>query len=355
MKFWITQLFVVATVIATTGQDIDQAMMDKDLEVAENILATLMKQTNSNEFYFLNRGQNVEGKYLPNFGVVFNVSGNQFQMLYLNKMDQGEETSVEVAEMDDEDQPSSGLVEAFKDFLADYGGMIRQLKPADKILVRTENSRGNRGMAVIGNEKKIKINKGMSAELSKEYLEAYDAGKISREELLRKIEIKESADEAKREPELEVFSSTLERLYEIDLTDTYYMTNAPDYERMEKFGVTYYLKFYSSTVHDDNDYSLPTVSKKHISKAQRDQIVEDMYPLFLEELKQNLLDYGVILKNLDPKEMVVLHIKLTSCEDCDMPAIIDVSTTKSVIEDYRNGSLSKEKAMSMIEVKDVGD
>lgn len=357
MKIWILQLLMAVQVAAVSAQEIDEAMMDKDLEVAENILSTLMKQSSSDQFMVLGRGREAEGQYLPNYGVVFSVSANQFKMFSYSKKDDHDEmeTTLEIAGDSDDGKPTEYMIQTFKDFLADYGGMIRQLKPTDKILIKTESRNNRSGVVVFAGQKKVKVSNGISAEVSKADLEAYEKGGINRDQLLEKILVNENANDAAKEPQLEVFSSMLERLYEIDLTETYYMANTPDYDRMEKFGVTYYLKFYSSTVHDDDDYSLPTISKKHVSKAERNKIVEEMYPEFLKSFKQNILDYGHILKNIDPSEMLVFHVKLTSCEGCDMPAVIDVSLKKSVIEDYRNGKLSFDQANTMIEVKDVGD
>lgn len=353
MKAWIILFGFVAHLNMVNGQQIDQAKMDKDLEVAENILGTLLKQSSSDQFVYLTRGQKVEGTYLANYGVVFNVEASDFRFFnFSSKEMEGEAVEVAVA---GEVEPSEMVVEAFKDFLADYGNLIRQLKPSDKILIKTGSRKNRGGVVMISGEKKSQMNNGISAEIDVSDLISYEKGDITRDALIEKIEINKEAFNSVKEPQLEVFSSMLERLYEVDLTETYYMSGTPYYDRLEKFGVTYYLKFYSSTVHSDDDYSLPTIDKKHVSKEERNQIVEEMYPKFLKTFKQNILDYGHILKNLAPDEMIVFHVKLTSCDGCDMPAVIDVSTKKSVIEDYRNGSLNLDRAMTMIEVKDVGD
>lgn len=354
MKYWILLFLLSAYFTGTFGQTIDQSKMDKDLEVAENILSTLLKQSSSDEFMYLSRGQKVEGNYLANYGVVFSVESSGFR--FYNVESKGKEfESVEMA-VAGEIEPSEMVIQAFKDFLADYGNLIRQLKPSDKILLKTGGTRHSRGGVVVFNgQKKTKMTGGISAELNVSDLSSYEKGNLTRDELMDKIEINEDLNSAVKEPQLEVFSSMLERLYEVDLTNTYYMSGTPDYDRLEKFGVTYYLKFYSSLIHDNDEYSLPTIDKKHVSKAERNKIVEEMYPEFLKTFKQNVLDYGHILRTLDPEEMIVFHIKLTSCEGCDMPAVIDVSLKKSVIEDYRNGDLTLDRAMTMIEVKDVSD
>jgi hypothetical protein len=354
MKYW--KLWILCLMLTETisSQTIDQALMDKDLEVAENILGTLFKQSAGHPFYYIGQVKQVDGKHLPNYGVVFTVSANQFRVMSYAPKDKKKEDDVEVRIEDlDEKEPSSTLIGTFKDFLVDYGHMIRQLNPADKILVKTETRGKSRGVAVITGTKKVTVNNGISAEVSKADLVAYEKGEITRDGLLERIKVNENLTDHSKEPQLEVFSSMLERLYEVDLSDTYYMASAPDYDRMENFGVTYYLKFYSSTVYDDDNYSLPTIGRKNVGKAERNKIVEEMYPDFLKGFKQNILDYGHILKNLKEEEMLVFHMKLTSCEGCDMPAVIDVSIKKLIIEEYRSGRLSLEKALDQFEVKNL--
>lgn len=357
MKYWnLIILFLMVSFTKTVGQPVDEALMDKDLQVAENILSTLMKQSSNNQFMFLGQGLHVDGKYLPNYGVVFNVSSNQLKIMTFNRTDgDGESTGGWETEGADQKNPVMMMINVYKDFLSDYGNMIRQLKSTDKILVRNETSRNLNAIAAYSGHKKVKANSGISAEVTKADLIAYEKGDIDRDALIEKIKIKENLNDGSKEPQSEVFSSMLERLYEIDLSDTYYMANEPGYDRMENFGITYYLKFYSSTVHDDNNYSLPTISKKNVSKVERNKIVDEMYPGFLRGFKQNILDYGHVLKNLSADEMLVFHMKLTSCEGCNMPSVISVSLKKSIIDDYRAGTLSLEKAMELIEVKNVED
>ena len=360
MKYTFNILLGLFLTVSLVGQTIDQEKMDKDLEIAENILATLLKQSRNDQFVIVGRDHDVEAKHISDYGVVLNVSSLGLKILHekvytdgknaYNWTDSKDEKHAEVEVAEHVDQK---LEKVFKEFLADYGDMIRQLKPSDKIMVKTEGKRGgNRGYILAFGKNKMGI-RGLSAEVEKADLIAHDDGKLTRDQLLEKIKITENKIDYSKEPQLEVFSSMLERLYEVDLTETYYMANSPDYERMEDFGATYYLKFYSSTVHDKDDYSLPTISRKHVSKAERDKLVEEMYPEFIREFKKNILDYGHILKNLEPSELVVFNIKLTSCEGCDMPAAIEVSVKKSVIDDYRKETITLDKAMDAIKVMPI--
>ncbi|MCK5699989.1 MAG: hypothetical protein KAI29_02515, partial [Cyclobacteriaceae bacterium] len=52
-----------------TGQEIDEKKMNRDLEIAKNILATLIK-TGSNSFY---GGTSIEASYIKDYGVVFTI------------------------------------------------------------------------------------------------------------------------------------------------------------------------------------------------------------------------------------------------------------------------------------------
>ncbi len=343
-------LFLVFTVGALFAQEIDQERMDKDIEVAENILGTLIQQQHGSKARLFHGDRHIEGSYLKDFGVVFRIQSN----MALWGLVTGEDKNVIVySDKVDEDEvkekSSNQLKEAITDFLVDYSSLIRQLRPSDKIMVKAGSSRKHSYPMAIAKSNALNL----SMELSKSDLDAFEAGDLSRDKLVDKITTKESMVDYEKEPQLEVFASLIDRLYSEDLSDTYYLANHPTYERMSNFGVTYFLKFYSSQIHDNDLYSLPTVNKKKISKAERDQIVNDMYPDFLAGMKENILEYGHTLKNLEENEMVVFDIKLTSCNPCDMPARIELSLSKALINKYRDREIKLEEAMKAVSVKVV--
>ena len=71
-KFWITAM--VALCIQSQGvfgQKIDDERMKRDIEVAENVLATLIKQEFEQQRTFF--GFDVKGSYQPGYGVTFRV------------------------------------------------------------------------------------------------------------------------------------------------------------------------------------------------------------------------------------------------------------------------------------------
>ena len=331
------------------AQEIDQARMDKDLEVAENILGTLIGQIHGPKGRFFHGDRNIEGTYLKDFGVMFRLNQN----LSVWGIVAGEDREVIVYGDDVKvdklgEKSAQNLKSAITDFLVDYSSLIHQLKPDDKIMVKA----GSRGRHYPMSSKSARVS--LSMELTKRDLDAFESGDLTRDQVVEKIVSKESTTDYKKEPQLEVFASLVDRLYTEDLSETYYLAGRPTYERVADFGVTYYLKFYSSQIHDDDLYSLPTVNKNKISKKERDEIVDDMYPTFLASMKENILEYGHTLKNLNDSEMIVFDIKLTSCNPCDMPARIELSLSKSLISDYRNQKINLDQAMKSIDVKIVG-
>ena len=95
---------------------------------------------------------------------------------------------------------------------------------------------------------------------------------------------------------------------------------------------------------------MPTVARSDLDLEERNKIVNELYPKFLEDFKESVLDYGHLLKNLDDNESVTFNIQLTECNGCDMPEEIDVMIKKSVIDQYRNDQVNLNQAMNKVKV-----
>ena len=362
-------------------QNIDETRMKRDLEVAENILSTLMSQK-MNRRHNLFR-EEIESSYLENYGVVFRIPHHSFRFLFSfgsgdgliieppeppEPLIPGDDVIIDrkinkdvkvkvVGKTGDPDDDGSDydvlLKQSAREFLTDYGHLIGQLKSTDKISVRAERSGSPTHWAVnlkgTGNVLNIT---GFSLEIGKSDIDEYQKGNINRDQLNERIAMTENEFDPNEEPEIEMFSTILKRMYETDLSDTYYMTSQPYYERMKNFGVTYYLKYYSSIIKDDL-YTLPTLNKSKIDKKERDVLVESLYPKFLEGFKKNILDYGHILKGLSADEIIHFQIKLTECKGCNMPQDIEVTLPASVARDFNSGKIDLKRAVARITVKDV--
>lgn len=365
MKHTILSLLFCFLISPIFGQTMDEAKMKKDLEVAENVLSTIIEGTSGNRFFWRNQ-DNISSRYNPDYGVVFTVS-NRFPgvafgtlseapvAVYENSdrkgvLSRGENKAV-IETVIADGEKKGDLKDAFKTFLKDYNSLIRQLKPSHKIMVKTRPRDRSFALVWAGEQgKKRKEITSITVEAKKNDLDDYSKGSISEKELEKRFIVKESSSKVENEPEIEVFSSILKRLYGSDLSKTYYMSSSPWYERTEGFGLTYYLKYYSSSV-ENGMYFLPTINVNEVDKAERNKIVDEMYDDFLDGLKENIIEYGHLLKSLKSTEMIVFNTSLTECKDCKMPEEIELSIKKSVIDQYRDGDIHLDFAKKEMKVQ----
>lgn len=372
------QLIVALMLLSATctfGQGYDEQRMDRDLKIAANILTTLSSGEDGS-FRFYNK---VEGNYIPDYGVIFSLPKTSVvygtvgrgRTLYTTG------SSVVVYGEDDEDDEDARKKEAkvqqqkqelmelkekaekqtrqvMIDFLADYADLIGQLKPTDRVVVQSQG-RNERIYAetifVDGQKTKRAGNSGLSAQVLKSDISAYKEGKLSRDAFEKKIEFTTGEDEEVAK-DIRLFSSIFARLYEPDISTTYYTSSRTiGYTQLANFGITFNMKVYSSSS-DNGLHTIRTTGESGLTQDERNVKVNAMYPDFKESFKENLLDYGRTIKSIKPDEMIVFKVALTECKGCDMPEKIEVTVKGSTLKDYDAGKLSRDKAMAMITVKE---
>src|ERR1700754_732404 len=76
----------------------------------------------------------------------------------------------------------------------------------------------------------------LSVEATKADLTSFRQGKITRDQLMAKIKVINTVSSEKSEPDMELLSSIFNRLYQADLSKTYYVQGNPYYERLTDFG-----------------------------------------------------------------------------------------------------------------------
>src|SRR5690606_2384103 len=104
------------------------------------------------------------------------------------------------------------------------------------------------------------------------------------------------------------------RLYRPDLSHTYFVDGNVYYERLKDFGAIFYLRVLSSEERSPNRFSVPTIGAENLDKAARDKKVTELYPVFEEDLKENILEYGRTVKSLKDDESLIFNVMLTRCE-----------------------------------------
>jgi len=392
-RIFITCAGIALATIATAQTKVDEQRMQRDIEVAENILTTLIKQEFSRRNFF---PVEITGEYREGHGVTFRLPehlngmrmflnddfnspniimntgpGNSFSYTIsgddVEEMEEPQEQAVAAGSRTQARAPKarspkkskastdsieqsfeSKFITASKNFLADYGDLISQLQPTEKIIITNRGDNANPWFTFQGMNKQSLI----TIEANKADLTQAKLGKITRDQLLSKIKIVNSEVSDKLEPDLELFSSIFSRLYQPDLSKTYFTQGNIYYERLKDFGVIYYMETFSSNTGEFfNHYSLPTLAMDDVDQATRDKKAAELYPAFERELKENVLEYGRTIKSLKDEESLIVNSKITRCKECGIPSSLEIAVKMTVLKDYSTGKITKDAALAKMTIK----
>jgi hypothetical protein len=395
-------MVALAAVQGKAQKKYDDERMLRDIEVTENILATVIKQQLDKRTFF---PVEINGEYREGYGVtyrlpyqingpmVWGIGGQVGEFKVLDgraynysfnfdsdntEMDRAleeelhaKEKSVQAKEKASRAAKAPGMavrstnsdslrnvttnkiIEACKEFIVSYGDLVTQLKPEEKIMI-TNRGEGDRfwyGAFVNASRPSY-----ISVEVLKSDLNDFRQGKITRETLDKRIKVVNSVMDDELKPDLELFTSIFNRLYRPDLSKTFFTEQNVYYERMKNYGVIYYMQVYSSNSgsgarREDFRYSMPTIGLEGLTQAERDKKVVELYPKFEKDIKEDLLEYGRTVKSLAPEEMLILNIKMTRCDGCGIPSFLEVSIKADVLTSYAAGKMAKEQALARINVK----
>jgi hypothetical protein len=258
-------------------------------------------------------------------------------------------------------------------FLADYADLIGQLKPTDNILVK-QDSPFEEEIFIYGMDEGDDVwvdadvdvdaddtdasgiysggrkkGSGFSAEVSKKAVTDYKTGKIDFDAFREKVVVKRAAPERKS-ADLDMFANIFKQYYSPKMSTTFFTERTPAYEILDNFGVIYTINTYSSYV-DGRYYSMPVLDKKKVSSEERKEAIEELYPKFETDIKSFIIDYGRTIRSLQEDDMLLLKIKMTKCEDCTIPKTIDVSVKMSVLKQFDQQKIPRDKALASIEIK----
>jgi hypothetical protein len=414
MKRRMIKVMIAVMALVSVGsfaQTISEERMVRDIEVAENILSTLLKQQYDKRSFF---PIEVKGSYREGYGVTFILPNMQSGILFENfdmparawgdgdgsfsGFVYSDESPEEVMVIDSDskraserdaknqrnrsvtingsasaprapraqgltkrsgksnrdsikEESSQKTVKAVKEFLADYGDLVGQLSANEKLVVTNRGEENRIWFGQFDNN----TNNYLSIEALKGDLTQYKQGKLTRDQLLAKIKVVNSEKESELQPDLELLASIFNRLYRSDLSKTFFIQENTYYERLKDFGAIYYLQVYSSTQQSQDSWSLPTLQLEEVDQATRDKKVKELYPLFTKNIKEDMLEYGRTLRSLKDDENLILNVKMTRCRGCGIPSFVEYTVKNSVLKDYSSGKLSKEAALLKITEKKGGE
>src|SRR5688572_6757884 len=325
IRIFVSGLVAMVLHTQTIAQKIDEERMIRDIEVAENVLSTLIRQQFNNQRTFF--PLEVKGSYQVGYGVTFSLpadfttpiafsisggnnndvviwgnepsvgvnNGNGVRQFSWSSEDEDEtgrvkeertgvdDKSMKLKDRKEKEKEKNRIsldsvktaynlkvIDAAKIFLVDYGDMITQLAPQEKIVITNQ---GNRPRMWVGQYFSAPKRTHLSIEVSKADLAAFKQGKITRDQALAKVKVvnTETVDEV--EPDLELLSSIFNRLYRQDLSKTYFIEENIYYEHLKDFGVIYYMQVYSSVPVDYKRYAMPTINLADVDLETRNKKV----------------------------------------------------------------------------------
>ncbi|MCE2996631.1 MAG: hypothetical protein LW863_13610 [Flammeovirgaceae bacterium] len=370
------------------SQKVDEERMQRDIEVAENILSTLLKQQYEKRSCF---PIEVSGSYRAGYGVTFTMPNIQSNIYFgtsdgsFGGFNSDGITIIETTPENDaaqiadgqrknnraivrggaaraplakkgsakvdrdsvKDESSQRNIKAAKDFIADYGDLIGQLAPNERIIVTNRSEGDYMWFGSFDNQS----NSLITVEGVKSDILQYKQGKMTREQLMAKIKVVNSERDTELQPDLELLTSIFNRLYRSDLSKTYFTQENTYYERLKDFGVIYHMQVYSSNQQDVDNWRMPTLSLEDVDQATRDKKVKELYPLFTKSIKEDILEYGRTLRSLKDDENLIFDIRMTRCRGCGIPSSLEYTIKYSVLKDYASGKITKEAALGKISEK----
>jgi hypothetical protein len=380
----VLMMCIALSPVTLMAQKADDERMKRDIEVAENVLGTLIRQQFGNQRTFF--PLEVKGSYQSGYGVtftipadfttpiVFTIVGGDDNMFinqgntpngytYSYEYSTGQEPKKADAErlkdrtkekkrmdMDSVRNAYNGkVIDAAKTFIADYADMITQLQANERIVV--SNQGGNQPRAWVGKLFDAPTRTHLSVEAYKSDVTAYRQGKITRDQMISKMKVVNTETVDKAEPDLELLSSMFNRLYSSDLSKTFFTENNIYYERLKDFGVIYYMQVFSATEIDYGRFRMPTVGLNDIDLETRNKKIKELYPKFEQGLKEDILEYGRTVKSLNENEVLIFQVRLTRCPQCGIPSTLEYSVKGDVLRDFNAAKISRDAALGKITVK----
>jgi type II secretory pathway pseudopilin PulG len=401
---WVVVALMAAFVAPGFAQKFDYARMERDIKVAENILKTMIKQQYEQQRMFF--PLEIKGSYQQGFGVTFRIPadyttpiplgfpGDWNEVILLDGQapesfafsmsspNQSRDTDERVRAAQGRAQAAQEraqvaqerssraqatvvrnqanidslrnvnnekIILSAKDFMVDYGDLLSQLPSSERIVITNQ---GEQPRAWVNQFFTSAKRTHLSVEIVKADIVAHKQGKLSRDQAMAKISVVKSETSNTVEPDLELLSSIFNRLYRSDIATTFFTDEGIYYERLKDFGAVYYMKVYSSNQNRSAElFSMPTAKVNDVDQATRDKKVKEMYPTFEKELKENILEYGRTVKSLGSTEALVFNVKVTKCTGCGIPSSLELSVKGNVLKDYASGKITRDAALSKMEVR----
>lgn len=237
-------------------------------------------------------------------------------------------------------------------FLAEYTILLNKIKPEEKIWVTWTIKEDYWGID------QDRTACELSSRIVKQDMLDLRAGKLDQAKFAEKIQYSVTrCAERVTNPEVEVFTAILERLYSPNVSQSLVQFGAVQAEVVGGFGYVFKMNFSPARIDsiievNPNTYSTQ-LKVKGIPKEELDQRIKT----FKAEFPQQLLEYSRILKGLKAGEILKVdvsigeyaHLWRSSTEGYKQ---FSLTIPQSLIRDYDTGKLKLEDAVKLIQVEE---
>ncbi len=356
---------------ASRNQDISKLpKMDRDIYILQNIVDDLFSGNRSSF-----RSRRSKGIYIPNNGVIFNISGNgAFGISGYQSWDNlvtivdGESNTVLSKNYTDEEldklnaEKENKLKELSKTFLANYGSLLGELKESEKIQVSVNyslhvksSSRKIDGQIAFVSSSKDENKRRLVSMVSVKDVKAYEAGKLTQDQMMSRIDSKSTSIDDADMMDAKILAGIFEDLFKTTYDGYLTRSGRTTWTYFEGFGVMYDMNLSSRS----NGFSLRTTAEGEIVYGNNQSVksedfykdIQSKYDEFESAIKSNIIKYGRTLRNLKPNEVVIVNLGLSANKKANLPKSLQFMIPKSVIDAFAKGQKSLDQAKSEITVK----
>ncbi len=386
------------------AQEIDEQKMKKDLKVAQVVLKGLVAE-NQRPYW---SSKNAEAQYIEGFGVILNIPANNFEFNFpepppipdfseaiLKGMEAIEKLEIiieeDTEEIKDNDREAEReerkkelqlrqkeleqraqtiamranenfsntdsirevkqqqKINDIKIFMLDYGHLMSQLREDEKILVMEKSNHHRFYYSPQSNEARMR--EKLSVEASMRDIKAFQSGEISRKEAENRIIINKGKEKKELPKDILLFQNILERIYQPDLSETYFIKSNLFHEQIDGLGTIFYMDMISSI--ENNLWGLwreSTPERGSLNQQQVYDLTRKKYPEFEASLLSNILEYGKNISSLLDEEQLIFKVATPKCNDCEIPETIEIKVNGKILKELKSGKLNEKQAVKNMKV-----
>ncbi|HKK45588.1 MAG TPA: hypothetical protein VJ964_08705 [Balneolaceae bacterium] len=367
--------------------DIDNNRMNRDINIMENVLKEMFKtQLNTgnkkvrvisgSHFYFSGSGD-ISGTYLPGYGVIFTIPGNQSMITSFSSDDHQFSYSFAYGDgKDGEAISEASITDRISEFLREYGSTIGQLTGSDKVMVIYNAGDSGPEIAFLDSDTNKKRNTipTISVMVKESDLQAYRKGKINANTFNDRLSVNKVTADKRGHRDLKIMANILETAFKNNDQESFGIMGSVDYLKLDNFGAL----FSFDARYSNGDMFFGKIAPSSASEAKAIQIFaekkarqgtkdEDQspdkeetkhkektikaYKDFISQLKEYLVDYGRTLKSVDSNQRILVSVDFSSRYE-EVPERIDMQIQKSTLDAMDQGRMSRNQVINKIQVRE---